>query len=297
MKPLLREQIAEKLEAMDRLDVVGKPLQAWARRYIPEGTSVKDLLSGTWLGHPLHPLLTDVVIGCWTSAAILDLTPGKTGKASDRLIGIGVLAAAPTALAGLSDFADLGPGLRRVATLHAAGNTTALLLMSWSWLSRKRGRRVRGWVWSMAAMGIATGSAYLGGHLSFGKGVGVNQTAFEDLPRSWTPVLTVEELAEATLQVGSAKGTQVLLYRRGERVYALLDRCSHRGCGLHGGEIEGDAVVCPCHGSRFSLEDGSVQHGPATAPQARLEARIREGVVEVRRPRTDSVRSVDAAAS
>ena len=295
MKPLLREQVAEGLEALEKLDLIGKPLQKLARRYVPDGTSVKDLLSGTWLGHPLHPLLTDVVIGCWSSAAILDLTPGKTGKASDRLIGLGILAAGPTALAGLSDFAELGPGDRRVASLHATGNATALLFMTWSWWSRKRGRRFRGRLWSMAAMGVATGSAYLGGHLSFGKGIGVNQTAFEDLPRSWTPVMDAEKLGDGVLEVGSAKGTQVLLYRRGERVSAILDRCSHRGCGLHDGEVEGDSVVCPCHGSRFSLANGLVQHGPATAPQPRLEVRIRDGLVEVRRPRQDQVRSVSAA--
>jgi nitrite reductase/ring-hydroxylating ferredoxin subunit/uncharacterized membrane protein len=295
VKPLLREFVTDRLETLAKLDPIAKPLQALVNRYVPDGSTQKDALSGTWLGHPLHPLLTDVVIGCWTSAAILDLTPGKTGKASDRLIALGILAAVPTAAAGLSDFADLGAGSRRVATVHAGGNVTALLLQSMSWLARKRGHRVRGWMYSMTAMGLATASAYLGGHLSFGKGVGVSQAAFQDLPRNWTRVMMEDELPEGALTGGMAKGTEVLLYRTGTTVYALVDRCSHRGCGLHGGEVEGGDVVCPCHGSRFRLADGSVQHGPATAPQPRLEVRIREGIVEVRRPREESVRPVAAA--
>ena len=100
-EPLARELIAEMIEEVDALDAVAEPLQRAVRTVVPQDTVLKDLLSGTWLGHPVHPPLTDVVIGAWTSALALDLVGGdQTDKAAERLIGIGILAAVPTALSG-----------------------------------------------------------------------------------------------------------------------------------------------------------------------------------------------------
>src|SRR5215211_1463237 len=121
--------IAERIEELEALDTVSEPLQRAVRIAVPQESRVKDLLSGTWLGHPLHPPLTDAVIGAWTSALLLDLFGGKGARAaSDRLVGIGVLAAVPTAAAGLSDWAELRDGSRRVGSVHAIGNTSALVL-------------------------------------------------------------------------------------------------------------------------------------------------------------------------
>jgi nitrite reductase/ring-hydroxylating ferredoxin subunit len=83
--------------------------------------------------------------------------------------------------------------------------------------------------------------------------------------------------------------TPVMLLRRGDRTYAIHDRCSHRGCSLADGEIEGDEVVCACHGSRFALADGAVRRGPATAPQPAFEVREQAGRLELRRRTTDPV--------
>ena len=100
--------LAERIEEIQQLDSAGEALKSLVDRYVPPRTELKDLLSGTWLGHPLHPVLTDVVLGAWTSSFLLDLLPGRrTRKASDRLVDIGILAAVPTALAGLSDWADV----------------------------------------------------------------------------------------------------------------------------------------------------------------------------------------------
>jgi nitrite reductase/ring-hydroxylating ferredoxin subunit len=131
-------------------------------------------------------------------------------------------------------------------------------------------------------MAVGMASAWLGGHLSFGRGVGVDQTVFEDIPEEWTPVADEGDLAESGLVGGSADGTPVLVARQGGVLRALLDRCSHRGCSLHEGTLGDGTVTCPCHGSVFRLEDGSVVKGPATAPQPRLEVRVRDGRVEVR---------------
>jgi nitrite reductase/ring-hydroxylating ferredoxin subunit/uncharacterized membrane protein len=283
MEPVGREALAEQIERLEALDAVAEPLQKGVRAAVPQESPLKDLLSGTWLGHPVHPPLTDVVVGAWTSALLLDLLGGKrSGQAAERLIAAGVLAAVPTAAAGLSDWAELRGGTRRVGIVHASGNVSALVLHTLSWRARRRGQRGRGVALSALGYGVASFSAWLGGHLSFGKGVGVNQTAFDDAPSDWTPVLDETQLEERTLIGARANGVGVLLLRKDGRTYALADRCSHRGCSLHEGQLRDDTITCPCHGSTFRL-DGSVAKGPATAPQPTFDVRTSEGKVEIRR--------------
>src|SRR5688500_4366736 len=90
---------AERLGRLDALDPAAKIVGKAVRDAIPHGT-VKDALSGTWLGHALHPLLTDTVIGPWTSALILDAIGGRDSeRAADLLIGVGIAASVPTAVA------------------------------------------------------------------------------------------------------------------------------------------------------------------------------------------------------
>jgi nitrite reductase/ring-hydroxylating ferredoxin subunit/uncharacterized membrane protein len=284
MEPVARETIAERIERFAGLDAVAGPLQQGVRAAVPPGTALKDLLSGTWLGHPLHPPLTDIVVGTWTSALLLDLFGGDGAEdAADALVAAGVLAAVPTAAAGLADWADVRGGSRRVGVVHALGNTTALLLNGWSLSARRRGDRRLGVALSALGYGASAFSAWLGGHLSFGRGVGVNQTAFEDPPADWTPVLEAAALANGGLAGAQAGTVGVLLAEQDGRVYALADRCSHRGCSLHEGELNDGTVTCPCHGSTFRLEDGSIVTGPATAPQPAFDVRTHGGMVEIRR--------------
>lgn len=280
----MRENIAEPIEQFEALDVVLEPLQKAVKTVVPERSALRDVLSGTWLGEPLHPPLTDVVIGTWTSALLLDLLGGEqTQKAADGLVAAGVLAAVPTVTAGLSDWSVLPPaGSRRVGGVHAFGNVTALVLHALSWAARRRGNRAPGVALSAVGYAVATFSAYLGGHLSFSMGVGVNQTAFEHVPERWTAVLDADKLEEGKLAGAQAEGVTVLLVRKQGRLYGLIDRCSHRGCPLHEGELKDHAVTCPCHGSTFRLDDGSIVKGPATSPQPTLQVRVESGKVEVR---------------
>jgi nitrite reductase/ring-hydroxylating ferredoxin subunit/uncharacterized membrane protein len=283
VEPFARESLAAAIERLGLLDPIAEPLQQVAGRVVPEGSRLKDVLSGTWLGHPLHPPLTDLVVGAWTSALLLDRLGGRKAESSaDSLVGAGIVAAVPTALAGLSDWADISGGTRRVGTAHALGNTSALVLHILSWFARRAGDRRLGKRFSAAGFAVATVSAWLGGHLSFGKGVGVNQTAFDSAPEEWTAVLDASQLEDGTLTPAAAGTTPVLLLRQGERVHALDDRCSHRGCALHEGTLDGSTITCPCHGSMFRL-DGSIVRGPATAPQPRFDARLSDGKVEIRR--------------
>jgi len=270
------------------VDVLAKPLKKAAERAIPHGF-VKDLLSGTWLGHPLHPVLTDVPIGAWTSSWLLDVLGGEEAEpAADTLLGLAVLSSLPTAAAGFADWVDTWGETRRVGTAHILGNVSAVALFSASFAARKAGLRRLGFALSTAGVAVASGSAYLGGHLTFGKGVGVDNTAFEETPARWTEVLTVDELSDGKLIRADADGAKVLLFRDGDDVYAIADTCSHRGCSLSEGEVKRGGVVCPCHGSTFRLEDGGIERGPATAPQRAYDTRIVEGRVEVkvREPRS-----------
>jgi nitrite reductase/ring-hydroxylating ferredoxin subunit/uncharacterized membrane protein len=280
------ESLIAGIERARSLDAVGRKLGLAVANVVRPGRA-KDLLAGTWLGHPVHPMLTDLPIGAWTSASILDLVGGgQAHRAADALVGVGVLAAVPTAATGLSDLADVvDPRERSLGTAHALGNLTALVLYGGSYLARRRGRRDAGVRLAMLGATVMTGAGFIGGHLAYRKGVGVDQTAFRRRVEDWTPVLEERELPEAKARRVSAGGTDILLYRRGGRVFALANRCSHRGGPLHKGRVADGTVRCPWHLSTFSLEDGAILQGPATAPQPCYEARVRDGSIEVREPR------------
>jgi nitrite reductase/ring-hydroxylating ferredoxin subunit/uncharacterized membrane protein len=281
--------LMERINAAAVLDAPARKVAANVRAKAAPGP-LKDLVSGTWLGHALHPMLTDVVIGTWTSALLLDLAGGRGAQgAADRLLAAGLLAYPPTAVTGMTDWADAEPadaGIRRVGALHATVNSTALTLQAASLLARRRGARGRGVALSGAANAVLAFGGWLGGHMSLAQGVGVDQTTFDPGPSEWTTALPAAELRDGepfAVQVGD---TPVLLVRTAAGLRAVHDRCSHRGCSLADGRIDGDVVECVCHGSRFRLADGGIERGPATGPQPAFEVREREGRVEIKlRPR------------
>jgi nitrite reductase/ring-hydroxylating ferredoxin subunit/uncharacterized membrane protein len=280
-------RLAEQIGTLEQLDGSAERVAAAIRGALGPG-ALKDGLSGTWLGHAIHPLLTDVPIGTWTSATLLDLVGGEgTEEAADRLIAVGVAAALPTAATGLTDWADTtltSPGVRRIGAVHALANGAALALYGLSWAARKRGHRGVGVALGLAGAGALTVGGQLGGHLSYGRGVGVDQTTFEYGPEEWTPALADAALGEGESKVVDVEDVTVMVTRQGGRVYALRDRCSHRGGPLHEGHVEDNCVVCPWHESAFRLQDGSVARGPATAPQPAYDVRVRDGGIEVRVP-------------
>ena len=276
------ESVAGPIERASSIDPLLEPLQAGVRRFLPEESLAKEILSGSWIGHPVHPLLTDAVVGSWLSAFILDTVgPDSYQQAADQLIAVGLVAAAPTALTGLSDWAELRAGARRVGGLHALGNLVATALHLTSWLLRRRGRRPAGQAASMLGLAAAGVSAWLGGHLSFAQGVGVDQTVFEEPPTAWTSLIDANKLKQDRPVRRSARGTAVVLLRHDRQIHALIDRCSHRGCSLSEGSFDSSTITCPCHGSQFGV-DGRLLRGPATNPQPTLETRVRDGRVEVR---------------
>ena len=278
--------LIDAVESAAPLDAPAKKVGETVRGAISPG-ALKDALSGTWLGHALHPMLTDVVIGSFTSASLLDLLGGDDdGRATERLITIGIAAYAPTALTGVNDWADAEPvddTVRRVGLVHAASNAVALTLYGSSLRARRRGNRGRGKLLGFAGAAVLAGAGFLGGHLSFTKGVGPNQTAFDPGPDDWTEAMKSDDLPEGEPKAVVVDDTPVLLLRHRTHLHAIHDRCSHRGCSLADtGTVEREVVECGCHGSRFSLRDGSVQRGPATTGQPAYEVRERDGKVEIK---------------
>jgi nitrite reductase/ring-hydroxylating ferredoxin subunit len=271
--------VVEAVEGAAVLDPPAKALGKWVRGALGR-EPLADALSGTWLGHALHPLLTDVVVGAFLSATLLDLLGGDDGeRARRRLVGVGVAAAVPTVLSGANDWADSEPAsdaVRRAGLVHALSNATGLTLYAAS-LGARRGTALR----LGGAAALAAGG-YLGGHLSFTKGVGPAQTVYDPGPEDWTAAGDASQLRDGEPTRVVVDETPVLLLRSGGELFAIHDRCSHRGCSLSEGSVEGGEIVCACHGSRFSLRDGAVLQGPATSAQPAFEVRVRDERVEVR---------------
>jgi nitrite reductase/ring-hydroxylating ferredoxin subunit len=278
---ILRKTV-RRLERLEALDKVARPLTETVGRAV-RPRMVRNLLSGTYLGEPQHPVLTDLPIGAWVMSALLDTAGGPAAEgAADLLVAAGVVAAVPTAAAGLNDWSDTVGPETRVGLVHAALNTTALSLYLASLVARARGRRRGGKALGLAGLGVLTGGAYLGGHLSFGMGVDVNRTAWEQRPSQWTPVLADTDLADGMLRKADAGGVPVLLYRTAGSVYALASTCTHMGGPLEDGRISDGCVICPWHGSTFRFADGSIVRGPASTPEPCYQTRIQDGRIEVR---------------
>ena len=242
---------------------------------------------GRWVGHPIHPALSDLPIGLWTGVMVLDAVdrdpaPRRGIDAAGVLSAAGILAAAATALTGLSDWTVSEEQDRRVGLLHGLLNTVALGLQGASLGTRMTGRRGTARALAAASFSVTAAAGYLGGHLVFTKGVMVNRVAWATGPRRWTRALPEADLADDSPTAVDAEGLEVLLYRHQGTLYALDNVCSHAGGLLSRGTVAGLTVTCPLHGARFGLADGCVGRGPASQPQPVLPTRIRNGWIEVR---------------
>src|SRR5579884_4370871 len=212
------EPLVGRIETEEALDRVGQPLGSAVRDAV-SASGLKDVLSGTWLGHAVHPMLTDVVIGAFSSASLLDITAGeRAGVARQRLVGLGLLAYLPTAAAGVNDWADtepVDPRVRRVGLVHAGGNAVAAWLYGLSWLAHRRGARRRAAGLGVAGLGVLMTGGYLGGHLSLSRGVGPDQTVFDPGPTDWTVAADASQLVDGRPLRAIVGDTPVLLVRDG----------------------------------------------------------------------------------
>lgn len=276
------QALVRRIEGFTALDKVAKPVAGLVGKAV-QPRAVRNLLSGTDLGHPAHPMLTDLPIGAWSMSALLDIFGGTDAeRAADLLVGAGILTAVPTAATGLNDWSDTIGGERRIGAVHATANVAALTLYLASLIARRSGARGAGKVIGLAGFGVLIVGAYLGGHLSFAKGVNVNHTFLEHGPQDWTTVLAEAELSEGELRRVSAGEVSVLLARDDGQIHALANTCSHAGGPLDEGELADGCVICPWHASTFRLTDGHIVRGPASIPQPAYQTRVRDGKIEVR---------------
>jgi nitrite reductase/ring-hydroxylating ferredoxin subunit/uncharacterized membrane protein len=278
------------MQAVDNpaIDRVAEPLSKAVRGAYdaagPGGRQVKNALHGVWLGHPLHPVFTDVPIGAWTTALALDAAANgdpAMRRAATFAIGVGLAGAAGAAVTGLTDWSETGGRSRRAGLIHGLLNVTATALFATAFALRRKDSDDGGRVCAWMGYAIALGAAYLGGDLVYRQRIGVTH-ADADVPEEFTPVIESAAVTENTMVRVHAGRADVLLVRQHGRVCALVHACAHLGGPLSEGTLKDGSVVCPWHGSEFALDDGRVLNGPATQSQPCLAVRERDGKIEVK---------------
>jgi nitrite reductase/ring-hydroxylating ferredoxin subunit/uncharacterized membrane protein len=270
------------------LDRVAKPLSEAVRGVFEAGGAAgreaKNALHGVWLGHPLHPVFTDLPLGAWTTALALDAAADgepQMRRAATFAVGVGLLGALGAAVTGLTDWSETDGRSRRTGLLHGLLNITATTLMASAFFIRRRDSHNGGRTCAWTGYAVALGAAYLGGDLVYDQRIGVTHAAIEE-PESFTRVADSAAVAEQSMIRARHEDVDVLLARQGGRVCALAHPCAHLGGPLSEGTLKQGSVVCPWHGSEFALEDGRVINGPATQKQPSLAVREIAGGIEVK---------------
>jgi len=292
MNPPLRYAIARVVENQTWLDTLGTPLQNWLLQLYGQpgqpNRRMKDILNGTWLGHALHPVFTDIPIGAWSATMLLDLAwfndeSEGIARGADITMTLGIVGATAAAVTGVTDWSDLEGTDRRVGLMHGLLNTGILLTNISSLVLRLTGRRRAGVTLSTVGYLASLFSAYLGGELSFAKGIGVNHDAWEGGSDDYVAVMNVEDLAEGKLTRVDAAGIPAVLFKQGTAIYAIGAVCTHLAGPLDEGTCEDGVVMCPWHGSRFRMNDGGVVNGPAVYAEPTFAVRVLDGKIELRR--------------
>ncbi len=274
--PAPAETAVRRIETDRRLDSVIKDVSGLVERVLPTGVA-RDALHGVWLGHPLHPLLTDLPIGAWTSATIVDFVGGRRGaRAAQLLVGFGCLSAIPTALAGAADWSrsdrrrptgrarprgvELGRAGALRVVVERAPQGSARAAASSSVSAAPRPRRCGG---------------YLGGHLVYRRSVGANRTAgdraAQRLDRRGRVVVDARDAASSR---GRRRRDPDRRGAHDRHLGPLQSRGRSARRRASSSAAEPTAVSCvPWHGSTFRVDDGAVVHGPATSPQPAYDVR------------------------
>lgn len=286
----MNQLIEQVIDQLTFLEPLSDSLQQAIGKLLEQGGATakqaKDALNGVWFEHPLHPALTDIPIGAWTCATMLDLASAgdeRLAKAADVLVGVGCAGAVGAAVTGLADWQDTYGKERRTGLVHALLNSGALTLFLTSLSMRKSGARGLGVMTSLAGYSLALAASYLGGDLVFRMGTQVNRTAWIEGPEEWTATVPDGNVAEGALVRASAGDVPVLLCRQNGHLYAISAVCPHAGGPLDEGTLEGRSVICPWHASQFDLANGAVIHGPATVPPPQYDTRLENGTIEVKR--------------
>ena len=252
------------------------------------GVRVSNLLYGTWLGHPLHPLVTSLPTGAVATTVALDVASVLPGHgsglrdASRFTLGVGVIGSLGAAVTGLNDWQHTQEQSRRVGLVHGALNAAATGMYVVSWWDRRGGRHRRGVAGCALGYGITIASGYLGAALVYRSRTGVDRSGARLGIQEWTPVLPTTAVKAGTPQRVEVAGVGLVLFRDGDEVLAVGEHCPHLGAPMSDGWIDRGRLVCPWHGSQFEAASGQVLRGPATAPLPCYLTRVREGTIEVR---------------
>jgi nitrite reductase/ring-hydroxylating ferredoxin subunit/uncharacterized membrane protein len=287
---MIREETHSVIDQQTWLEPTGDTIQRAVTNVLtgtPSGRRVDDFLNGVWLGHPLHPVITDVPVGAWTATIALDAIATVTGRTeldpgADATAIIGLLGAVGSAISGLSQWQYTIEQPRRIGLAHALLNVGGTIAFGASILLRARGRRGAGKLTALLGYATVAISSYLGGELAYDLRIGVNHAPEAAPPGEFTPVMPESELPEGAARRTQLGDVTILLVRQQGQIYALANTCSHLGGPLDEGELGNCQITCPWHGSTFSLTDGKVLNGPASFPQPVYVARVRDGQIEVR---------------
>jgi nitrite reductase/ring-hydroxylating ferredoxin subunit/uncharacterized membrane protein len=282
-------ELAELAADQEWLDPAGQTLREAVRGAFQgeTGRTIKDALNGVWLGHPLHPVITDIPVGAWTMAEVFDALDAASGEnryedAARVCINAGLLGAAAAAVTGLTDWSDTGKEDRRVGLVHAALNVTATGLFLTSRLLRGRRRTSAATRISAAGYAFAMAGAYFGGTLVYKRRIGTDHALQGDAPDGFTRTIRLDEIPDGDKRKVRVGDADVVLVRQGDTVCALAERCAHRGGPLSEGEVRDGTIICPWHQSQYGLSDGHVVHGPSTYDQPCYATRISDGFVDVK---------------
>jgi nitrite reductase/ring-hydroxylating ferredoxin subunit len=252
--------------------------QRWLSALFHRMWTIKDLLHGRWLGHPLHAASTDLPIGVLTLVIVFDVL-GQPGAADVALIA-GIVLMLLSAVAGSADYSDTDGTARLRATVHATLMVLALVVYLVS-LAMRLGSpvdRTLPIVLSIVGYLILTAGAYVGGDVAYVLGNMVNRHAFRGAGTKWVALDLggATDIPEGKLFKAKAGANSLVLVRNGETILALHETCAHAGGPLAEGKIVDGQVECPWHGSRYRLADGHATRGPTVYDQPRYEVRRAE---------------------
>jgi len=262
---------------------------------IPGTRLIKDLLHGTWpLRHPLHPAVTDAVVGGYTAVAALDVVyliqrDATLWKATDIALIVSLAFAGVSVLSGYTDWNDTFGNERRLGILHGLLMTVITLGYLGSLAMRLGGGPREFAIYLGLALWVLVAVvAHLGGEMVFGFGTGVDRQAWADIPGTWqkTEIQAAAMDDRKPMRVELKNGFAVVVAKVDEELLAIAAVCTHASGPLDQGELVGKDrrdIKCPWHGSVFSLRSGAALHGPATMDEPTFETRIAaDGYLELR---------------
>ena len=282
--------IAHAIGSQEWLDGIAKPVEKTIEAAFPgeTGRQIKDGLHGRWLGHPLHPVLTDIPIGAWMMAQVFDaLGAARRTSAYDDAarvcITTGLVGAVGAAVTGFADWSETGRDSRRIGFIHGMINVAATGLFLTSAVLRRRQKTSGAVAASSTGFAVAMAGAYLGGVLVYGRDIGPDHALDWNAPDTFTRALPLADLAEGTKRKVRVGDVDVVVGRHPGKLFALTERCAHQGGPRSEGDLKDGAIICPWHGSTFCVESGELVNGPSVYDQPSYETRERDGFVEVRR--------------